>query len=126
MMSKPLTPKQLEARRLGGLARAAQIKQDPDHQRRAGLAMRAKVHRDYYRKIGRLGGRRGQFLLLISIADNYVCLNCRHNNCKMVTLNPAYHQRLVEEVKDHYRQEAYEKYFDLTGNMIMLELFRPE
>jgi hypothetical protein len=94
--------------------------------RLGGNTLAASVSRDYYRFIGRLGGRKYMYNLLMHIADNYQCLNCQHNNCKLVSSNPRGHERLVQEIKEHYRQEAYEKYYCFTGNRIFLELFQPD
>jgi hypothetical protein len=92
-----------------------------EQRREAGRALAAKVERDYYRFIGRRGGRRFMFNQLIRLANEYSCPMCALGVCKIT--NPLRHEAWVNKFRADYQAEAYERYFDYTGNRMMLALF---
>jgi hypothetical protein len=94
--------------------------------RAAGQSLAALVDRDYYRFIGRRGGRRFMLNTILQNAENLTCQACAAGYCKLVEINPAAHARAVEELRDYYRQSATEKYHDWTGNRLMLQMFERE
>src|SRR5262245_29298178 len=90
-------------------------------QRRAnGLALAARVDRDFFRFIGRRGGRRFMLNTILANADNLSCPACKGGYCKLAKVNPPAHQRQLEELRAYYRQSAFEKYHDFTNNRMML------
>lgn len=94
-----------------------------EQRRKNGVALAQRVDRDFYRFIGRRGGRRFMLNTILQNAENLICPACKGGYCKLAKVNPAGHQRQLEELREYYRQSAFEKYHDFTGNRIMIELF---
>ena len=91
-----------------------------EQRRAAGRALAAKVSPEYFRFIGRRGGRRFMFNQLNRLADNFNGFDAP------VKCSPARFAEIVADQREHYRQEAQEKYFDFTGNRLFLQLFEKE
>ena len=93
-----------------------------DQRRAAGRALAAKVDRSYYQFIGRRGGRKLQFNILMGLAATWL----PSPDVAALGQSPAHTARLIEAMRYKWREEAYEKYFDQTGTCIMLALFEKE
>jgi hypothetical protein len=122
-MGKPLTQAQLEQRRAAAKARGAQLSQDTDHQRQASAALREQVSSDYYRFIGRIGGRRTMYNRLMEVAANW---GFTPDEIQESRVSPERRAELEADMRSYYRERAIEKYGTTYGNRVMLALFPPE
>jgi hypothetical protein len=89
--------------------------------RLGGLALAAKVEPDYFRFIGRRGGKRYMFNLLMDIARTW---EFSPEEIEASKVSADRRAELVADMREHYRSEAYEKYFEAWGNRVMIELFQ--
>lgn len=106
------------AKRKYTMSRAAQ------QQRAAnGKRLAASLDNSYFAFIGRRGGRRAQYNQLMRLAQTWQFSQAQIAESKVSERRRA---ELVAEMREHYRQQAIEKYHDYTGNRIMLELFFQE
>jgi hypothetical protein len=89
---------------------------------KAGLTLAASVSRDYYRFIGRRGGRASMFNHLMRVAQSYDCRKSRVWRDDARSWPSERINRFNQGIRQHYREMA-EGYRDYNGNRMMLELF---
>jgi hypothetical protein len=85
---------------------------------KAGLTLAASVSRDYYRFIGRRGGRATEYNSLVRLAQTFDCRQAGWGQSGTA----AQVDRWNAEMRQHYLEVA-QKYRDYNGTRIMLELF---
>ena len=90
-----------------------------DQRRAAGKALKAKVSREYYRLIGRRGGRRTLYNQLMTLAETFNGFPCE------IKCSPERLQEIIADQRAHYKEQA-EYWKDDTGNMVMVELLSPD
>lgn len=88
-------------------------------QRKAnGQRLAARVDRDYFRFIGRRGGRRLMFNTITALAYNW-----QLPEGWPVRVSPAVQAELRQELTEHYLEQA-NKYKDDKGTKVMLALWQ--
>lgn len=93
----------------------------------AGRALASKVSRDYYRFIGRRGGRATKLKDLLWLSETYDCRNdpAWLNSYIGRTSTPAQAERWNRWTRQRLAEDA-ERYRDMNGTRMMIELFDPQ
>ncbi len=107
--SKP-KPKQLSS---------AQLAQ----RRAAGRALAAKVEPDYFKWLGRWGGRAYMLQFELAFAQNYIFSPLPGGDSSQEAI-----ERATNELRAHYREQALERYGDrpAKGQRVMLQIWEPK
>ena len=92
-----------------------------EQRREAGRALASQVSRDYYRFIGRRGGRAYMFKYFSHLAQTWQPSKEEIAASK----SPAHLARHIREMRTYYQEIADSYRFD-RGTKMMLDLFRPE
>jgi hypothetical protein len=87
----------------------------------AGRALASQVSRDYYRFIGRKGGRKFMYNMLMRLAQEWTPSADQVEE----SASPAHLDRFIATMRQMYFDQAQD-YKEDTGQAIMLDLFRPE
>jgi hypothetical protein len=87
----------------------------------AGRALASQVSRDYYRFIGRKGGRKYMYNMLMRLAQEWTPSADQID----ASASPVHLARFIADMRQMYFDQAQD-YKEFTGQAIMLDLFRPE
>ncbi len=92
--------------------------------RAAGKALAAKVGRDYFKWLGRLGGRKYMLRAGLALAESW---NFSAEEIKASKVSAERRAELVAEMRTHYREQALERYGagPAKGQKVMLEVWEP-
>jgi len=90
-----------------------------EQRRAAGQSLRNKVHRDYYRAIGKLGGRKSYYNSLLADFDRAKDIDERYKRTLATELPGQFTEfETIEQKLERYRPEV--------GTRLMLFCFEPE
>lgn len=87
---------------------------------RGGQALASKVDQEYFRWLGSRGGRKTQFNILIYLSQNFEFVPLPGGNTTAAAI-----ERATQRMREHYRSEAYEKYYFDQGTRVMLQVHEP-
>jgi hypothetical protein len=124
-----LSQAQLAQRQAAGKARSKAFTKE--YQRAAGLALKEQVSKDYYRFVGRQGGRKNLYNWFSYLGEHYELGQDRPELVKewQHRWGEAKAAQLVAQWNEERRadfRELAERYRDESGTKLMLALFKPE